>query len=254
MSKQDILIYEKKDRVLLITLNCPDKLNAIGRELSDRIYDALEQFDRDEDLWVAIITGAGDKAFSAGGDLNDPQEIKLATSGDLPNWYLKDIWKPMVAAINGYCMTLGWALAQKCDIRLAAEHAQFGIKATRFNFSGAFASDLARRVHLAHALEIMLWGDNVFSAQRVYEMGWLNKVVPKEKLMEEAMSWAERMLYLAPRAVRNIKQLLYYGYDMSPSAAHAFATALSTNLPSMEDTAEAINSFFEKRKPVFRNR
>jgi enoyl-CoA hydratase/carnithine racemase len=254
MSKQDILLYEKKDRVLLITLNCPDKLNAIGQELSDRIYNALEQFDRDEDLWVAIITGAGDKAFSAGGDLNDPQEIKGATSGELPNWYLKDIWKPMIAAINGYCMTLGWALAQKCDVRLAAEHAQFGIKATRFNFSGGFASDLARRVHLAHALEIMLWGDNVFSAQRVYEMGWVNKVVPKEKLMGEAMSWAERMLYLAPRAVRNIKQLLYHGYDMSPSAAHAFVTALSTNLSSMEDTAEAIKSFFEKRKPVFRNR
>jgi enoyl-CoA hydratase/carnithine racemase len=254
MSKQDILLYEKKGKISLISLNCPEKLNAIDQKLSDRIYDALEQFDNDEDAWVAIITGVGDKAFSAGGDLNDPQEIKGATSGELPNWYLKDIWKPMIAAINGYCMTLGWALAQKCDIRIAAEHAQFSIKATRFNFSGAFASDLVRRVHLAHALEIMLWGDNLISAQRAYEMGWVNKVVPKEKLMEEAMSWAERMLYLAPRSVRNIKQMLYHGYDMSPAAARAFAMALSANLSSMEDTAEAIRSFFEKRKPVFRNR
>lgn len=254
MSKQDILLYEKKDRISMITLNRPEKLNAINQELSDRIDDALEQFDNDKDAWVAIITGVGDKAFSAGGDLNDPEEIRGATSGELPKWYCKEIWKPMIAAINGFCMTLGWALAQKCDIRIAAEHAQFGITATRFNFSGAFASDLIRQVHLSHALEIMLWGDNMISAQRTYEIGWLNKVVPKEKLMEEAMSWAERILYLAPRSVRNIKQLIYYGYDMTPSVARAFAMALSANLSSMEDTAEGIKSFFEKRKPVFRNR
>ncbi len=254
MSKQDILLYEKKGRIFLISLNQPEKLNAIGQELSDRIDDALEQFNNDEDMWVAIITGVGDKAFSAGGDLNDPEEIKGATGAELPKWYHKDIWKPMIAAINGYCMTLGWALAQKCDIRIAADHAQFGIKATRFNFSGSFASDLARRVHLAHALEIMLWGDNVISAQRAYEIGWLNRVVPKEKLMEEAMSWAERMLYLAPRSVRNIKQMIYHAFDMAPPAARAFATALSANLSSMEDTAEGIKSFFEKRKPVFKNR
>jgi enoyl-CoA hydratase len=160
----------------------------------------------------------------------------------------------MIAAINGHCFTLGWALAQKCDIRIAAEHAQFGIKASRFNFSGAFASDLIRHVHLAHALEIMLWGDNSISAQRAYEMGWLNKVVPKERLMEEATAWAERMLHLAPRSVRNIKQMIRYGHEMTPAASRAFAKALSENLSSMEDTAEGIKSFFEKRKPEFKNR
>ncbi len=254
MSDQDVVLYDKKDRIVTITVNRPDKLNALSQEVSDRIYDAFQRFDSDDDAWVAIITGAGDKAFSAGGDLNDPEEIKIATTGALPNWYHVDVRKPMIAAINGFCLTLGWLLAQKCDIRIGAEHAQFGITATRLNFSGAFASDLIRVLHLAHALEIMLWGDKLISAQRAYEMGWLNRVVPREKLMDEAMSWAERMLYLAPRSVRNIKQMLYHGYYMSPEQSRAFAKALSADLASMEDTTEGVRSVLEKRKPVFKNR
>lgn len=254
VNNKDMVLYAKNDRIVTITVNRPDKMNALSQEVSDRIYDAFQRFNSDDDAWVTIITGAGDKAFSAGGDLNDPEEIRAATAGVLPNWYYVDVRKPMIAAINGFCLTLGWLLAQKCDIRIAAEHAQFGITATRLNFSGAFASDLTRVLHLAHALEIMLWGDTLISAQRAYEMGWLNRVVPREKLMEEAMSWAERMLYLAPRSVRNIKQMIYHGYYMTPSESRAFAIALAANLSSMDDTAEGVRSVLEKRKPVFKNR
>jgi len=252
--KKDILVYEKKERICTISLNCPEKLNAISMELSDRILEALERFECDDEVWVGIVTGVGEVAFSAGGDLNDPDEIEGATTGELPRWYTNEISKPMIAAINGYCMTLGWALAQKCDIRIAAEHAQFGIKATRFNFSGAFASDLIRHLHPAHALEIMLWGDSIISAQRAYEMGWVNRVVPKGRLMEEARAWAERMLNLAPRSVRNIKQMMHYGHEMSQGTARAFARVVSADLSSMEDTTEGIRSFLEKRKPDFKNR
>ncbi len=254
MGDQDILLYDKKDRIVTITLNRPDKMNALSQALSDRIYEAFQRFNSDDDALVAIITGAGDRAFSAGGDLNDPEEIRAATAGILPDWHYVDIWKPMIAAINGFCVTLGWLLAQKCDIRIAAEEAQFGITATRLNFSGSFASEVIRVLHRAHALEIMLWGDTLISAQRAYEMGWLNRVVPKEKLMDEAMSWAERMLYLAPRSVRNIKQMIYHGDHMAPPQARAFADALSAGLASMEDTTEGVRAVLEKRKPVFRNK
>ena len=208
MDEQDILLYEKKERIVTITLNRPDKMNALSEELSGRLCDVFQRFDTDDDALVAIITGSGEKAFSAGGDLNDPDEIKGATSGILPRWHFLEIEKPMIAAINGFCVTLGWLLAQKCDIRIAVEDAKFGITATKLNFSGAFAHEVARLLHRAHALEIILWGDQLIPAQRAYEMGWLNRVVPRDKLMDEARSWAERMQYLAPKAVRNIKKMI----------------------------------------------
>ena len=107
---------------------------------------------------------------------------------------------------------------------------------------------------MGHALEIALWGDARISAKRGYEIGWINKVVPKEKLMDEAMSWAERMLYLAPRCVRNLKEIIYRSYDMHSSEAEAFSTTLEKNLFGMEDKVEGVKAFAEKRKPNFKNK
>jgi enoyl-CoA hydratase/carnithine racemase len=254
MGNQDILLYDKTDGIATITLNRPDKLNALSEDLSSKVYEAFKRFDSDDDAIVAIVTGAGDKAFSAGGDLTDPDEIKSATSAKLPDWHYLDIWKPMIAAINGFCLTLGWLLAQKCDIRIATEDAKMGITATRLNFSGAFAALVARNLHPNHALEIMMWGDQLITAQRAYEMGWLNRVVPRDSLMDEARSWAERMLYLAPRSVRNIKKLIYQGQYMTPRQSYAYAEALSAGFSSMEDTQEGVRAFLEKRKPSFKNK
>ncbi|MFC1893161.1 enoyl-CoA hydratase/isomerase family protein [Chloroflexota bacterium] len=255
MGDEDILLYRKKNRVVTITLNRPDKMNALNMALSGRICEAFQRFNSDDDALVAIITGAGDKAFSAGGDLTNPEELKIATGGGISlEWHHLDIWKPMIAAVNGFCMTLGWLLAQKCDIRIAAEGAKFGITATKLNFSGSFASEVIRVLHRAHALEIMLWGDTLISAQRAYEMGFVNRVVPQEKLMDEAMSWAERMLYLTPTSVRNIKRMIYYGQYMAPPQAIAFANALSAGLGSMEDTAEGVKAVLDKRKPAFKKK
>ena len=254
MSDRHSLLYNKRDKIVTITLNRPDKMNALDEELSDKVCEALERFENDDDAIVAIVTGAGNKAFSAGGDLNDAEEIRSATSAAMPNWHALDIEKPMIAAINGFCLTLGWLLAQKCDIRIAAEEAQFGITSTRFNFSGSFAHEVARMLQPAHALEIMLWGDALISAQRAYEIGWLNRVVPGDRLMDEAWSWAERMIYLAPRSVRNIKKLIRHGQYMNATQANAFAEALSSDLATMEDTQEGIRAFLEKRKPIFRNK
>ena len=100
----------------------------------------------------------------------------------------------------------------------------------------------------------MLWGDQLITAQRAYEMGWLNRVVPRDKLMDEAWSWAERMHHLAPRSVRNIKKMIYHAPDMTPSQSLAFAEALSANLGSMEDTQEGVSAVLEKRKPSFKNK
>ncbi|HEX77414.1 MAG TPA: enoyl-CoA hydratase [Dehalococcoidia bacterium] len=253
----DILLYEKKDRIVIITMNRPERMNALSLELIDRFQEVWRGFQADEDAWVAILTGAGEKSFCAGFDLIDQAERDQAGGQfpDLPLWWWPlEIWKPIIAAINGYAIAGGWLMAQACDIRIAAEHAEMGIAEARWNLPAWWVADLTRQLNLAHALEIVLWGDRRITAQRAYEMGWVNRVVPKERLMEEAMSWAERMLYLGPRAVRNLKEILYRCYYMPPRMGYNFARALERNLEGMEDIIEGPRAFAEKRKPQFKNR
>lgn len=257
ISGPDILLYEKKDRVVTITLNRPERMNALSIELMKRLAEAWERFRADEDAWVAILTGAGERAFSAGFDLKDQAERDA--QGErmplrLPRLTNLEIWKPMIAAINGYAVAGGWMIAQECDIRIAAEHAQMGISEARWNLPAGWIHNLTRQIGLGHTLEIVLWGDRLITAQRAYEIGWVNRVVPKERLMEEAGEWAERMLYLGPRAVRNFKEILYRGSYLPPHDAEAFARALERNLIGMEDTVEGPKAFAQKRKPVFKNK
>ena len=109
-------------------------------------------------------------------------------------------------------------------------------------------------MNLGHALEVVLWGDARITARRAYEMGWVNRVVSPEKVMAEAMSWAERMLTLGPRCVRNLKEILYRSSTMQPEEAEVFYHAVEANLAGMEDTAEGSRAFIERRRPVFKNR
>ncbi len=252
----DILLYEKKDRIVTITLNRPERMNALSLELMGRISEAFERFRSDDDAWVAILTGAGDKAFCAGLDLKDQAERDASGEGfprSRPQFHHLEIFKPIIAAINGFAIAGGWLLGQECDIRIAAEHAELGISETMWNLPAYWVVDLTRQLSLGHALEIVLWGDKRITAQRGYEIGWINRVVPKEKLMEEANEWAERMCYLGPRCVQNLKEILYRGFYMPPSEGLAFAHALEQNLFGMEDTVEGPKAFTERRKAIFKN-
>ena len=257
ISGPDILSYEKKDRVVNLTINRPERLNALSMELASRMEEAWENFRDDDDAWVAIVTGTGEKAFSSGFDLIDQAERYRKGEGMpmvLPKFYPHEIWKPTIAAINGFAIAGGSWLAQACDIRIASEDAEFGIAETRWNMPAGWVHSLPHSVNLGHALEIALWGDARITAQRGYEIGWINRVVPKEKLMTEAMSWADRMRHLAPRSVRNLKEIIYRSYDMPYEDAAAFGIALEHNLLGMEDTLEGNKAFNEKRKPNYKNK
>ncbi len=260
---EPVLLYETKEngRIVVMTLNRPEKLNALSVELSNALADGWQRFADDDEAWVAILTGAGDRAFCAGLDLTEraeqneagtTQQVKRGATDQLSERF--NLWKPTIAAINGFAVAGGWSLAQQCDIRIASESAEMGITEARWNMGAPWLNTLTRQLQLGHALEIALWGDKRITAQRAYEIGWVNKVVPQERLMEEALDWANRMLRLAPRSVRNFKEILYRAYNMTPEQGRAFAARLEANLVGMEDSIEGPKAFREKRQPVFKNR
>ncbi len=261
----DVLLYETREngRIVVMTMNRPESMNALSGELMAAVADGWRRFAEDDEAWVAILTGAGDRAFCAGADLKETASARAKggevfrssrTAMPYPLAESMNLWKPTIAAINGYAVAGGWMLAQQCDIRIAAEHAEMGIAEARWNMGAGWVHDLTRQIGIGHALELVLWGDKRITAQRAYEIGWVNRVVPAAKLMDEAMSWAERVLSLAPRAVRNFKEILYRGYYMEPMEGRAFARALEQNLSGMEDSLEGPSAFAEKRKPNFKNR
>lgn len=266
MSEQDVVLVDKKSngKIWIFTLNRPHRLNAIGGGMMGELSKLWKEFRDDPDSRVAILTATG-RAFSAGADLKEGAERaeKIERGEPIPpmdeRWMPLserfELWKPTIAAVNGIAVAGGFMYAMQCDIRIAAEEAEFGVPEVRWNRGGApWMSCLTRIIGLGHALELCLWGDGLISAQRAYEIGFVNKVVSQENLMEEAMAWAERMLTLAPRAVMNIKQALYRGYYMNPLEGEALSWALEQNLKGMGDSLEGARAFVEKRPPVYKNR
>ena len=254
--EQPELLIEKKEngKIWVLTINRPEKRNALTLDLMYDLEEAWKTYQGDENSRVAVITGAGDKAFSAGADMLTPPKKQRPGPFRVPDFGPEEAWKPVIAAINGLCIAGGFLVAHDCDIRISADHAEFGIAEARWNMPASWVRDLTLHMTLGHALELVMWGDRRITAPRAYERGCGNKVVPKEKLMEEAMEWADRMLYLAPRAVWNFKEMVKRGHYMEPRIGRIFARALEQNLKGMEDTAEGQRAFAEKRKPDFKNR
>jgi len=255
-------------RIHVITMNRPHRMNSIGDGMNEALYDAWIAFRDDRRARVAILTGAGNRAFCAGADLLNrasrdtgedlPQSEMLArrNAGDARHWIplaeKLGVWKPTIAAINGYALAGGFQFAMQCDIRVMANTARVGISETRWNMTAAhWAIPLTRQMGLGSALELTLWGDTQFDAQRCYELGWANRVVPQEALMDTAMDYAHRVLNLAPRAVRNMKEAMYRGYYMDPIMGEVFGGSLEANLAGMQDSIEGPRAFAENRHPNF---
>ena len=265
MTTEPVVLLETAEngRIWIITMNRPHRLNAMGGGLTGELTKTWKAFRDDPDARVAILTGAG-RAFSAGADLKETSDRREAESkgetahsreeGWTPLSERIDLWKPTIAAVNGFAVAGGFMMAMQCDIRIAAENAEFGIPEVRWNMPGAaWIAPLTRIIGLGHALELSLWGDARISSQRAYEIGFVNRVVPADNLMDEARSWADRILHLAPRAMRNIKEALYRGYYMTPMEVTPYAQALEYNLHGMEDSREGPRAFSEKRTPIFKD-
>lgn len=248
----DVLKVEKKDRICIITMNRPERENRIMPDLMYRLQEAWEDFRKDDKTFVAILTGNGD-TFCSGPDLQylTKEEATRMTRTGAPRFYPWEIWKPIIAAINGNAACGGFHMADASDIRIGAENAMFSIEETELNFRGPWVGGLPHTLSLGHALELALWGDSRVTAKRMYEMGWLNRVVPREKVMEEAMSWANRILELAPIVVRNFKQTIYRGCYKSWTESREICAALEHDLLQTRDSQEIYDAYREKRKPHF---
>src|SRR5712692_7621041 len=206
------VLYEQSDRIVTITINRPDAMNAIDPETHGALIEAWSRFRDDESAWVAILTGAGEKSFSAGADLKKmiPAAFAKSGGGRGQNDYGLggitrglEIWKPMIAAINGFCLAGGLEQALACDLRIAAPHARFGLTEVRWAIMpGAGGTQrLPRAVPLAKAMEMILTADHV-TADEALRLGLINKVVPLPELIPAARALAETLCERGPLALR----------------------------------------------------
>ena len=255
----DTILYEKKGHVAYFTINRPEAMNAFDFPTINAFSEATVAFRDDDEAWVAVITGAGDKAFSAGFDLKEliPGQDRLPSPGEGPPLIQRglDIWKPFIAAVNGFAMGGGLELALACDLRIAAEHAKLSVPEVKWNLIPGWGGTqrLPRMIPRAKAAEMLLTGGSI-DAHEAYRVGLVNKVVPSSELMAEAEALAERIAQNGPLAVRAAKQCMIQGTNMTLEEGMALELNLVDGLLGTEDAKEGPKAFAEKRKPVFKGR
>lgn len=253
----DAVLFEARgDGIAIITLNRPEQRNALGKEIRAGLFAAWERFERDPALRVAILTGAGDKAFCAGGDLKEMVELKLAVPPrdmfPVPGDNI-ELTKPTIAAVNGVAFAGGWMIAQACDLCVASTHAKFAITEVKVGRSSPWAAPLIHMIPQRIMMELILTGKPI-SAQRAYEIGLVNRLAEPDKLIETALTLAAEILEGAPLSVRAGRETVMLATEMGRSAALRAARHASECCYMSEDAQEGPRSFAEKRRPQWKGR
>ncbi len=260
----ETLIYEKQDSIATVTIHRPEKRNAWTTQVSEEIINVFSTMEDDPEVLVTILTGSGDKAFSAGADLGNAKTHKVTTVGThlasvSPKGFpvfnaVADYPKPVVAAINGFAVGIGCLITLCCDILLASDNAELGLPQVPLGILPAYggAVRLARYVGRGKAMEMVLLGERI-NAQEAYRVGLVNKVVPLPELRPLAQDYAHRLATLPPLAVRMAKESLNKGLDIA-SLKEAAQTDIYRFmlLGQTEDSHEAHQAWRERRKPVFK--
>jgi enoyl-CoA hydratase len=265
------VLYEKSDGIATVTMNRPDVRNAINPEMLCRLADAWQDVNDDPDVRVAILTGAGDKAFCAGADLDRlvrmmqglrPPETEyderikadytIIYKGLLRNYQVN---KPIIAAIRGFCVAGGTEILSCTDIRIAGDDARFGLAEVKWSLfpMGGSTVRLPRQISYCNAMEILLTGEQL-SAERALQMGLINKVVPPHQVLPEAHRYADIINSNGPLAVQAVKRSVLAGIGLPPEQALEKEMEIGIPVSMSEDCREGTKAFKEKRKPVFKGR
>jgi E-phenylitaconyl-CoA hydratase len=256
----DTVRYELDGHVATITYNRPEVLNAVNGELRRDLNDAFARFRDEEDAWVAIVTGAG-RAFCAGADLRDG----AGSTGDFPGSFWEkptlnsfesgwEIWKPVIAAVNGHCLGYGLTLVTWCDFVLASERAEFGYPEALLGTPAIVgALRLPQRVRWHDAMELLLTGERI-GAERAREIGLVGRVVAHDELLPEARRLAARIVRGAPLAQRAMKEVAARAAHLPPLEAIRFGETMRKVVAATEDAAEGGAAAREGREPRWRGR
>jgi len=255
------LIYEKKDNIGILTINRPQKMNALTNELMSELKQLLEEIEKDQKLRVLIVTGSGDKAFVAGADIKELVD-RDAMMGRRVSCERQEVFSklenlpvPSIAAVNGYALGGGLELALACSIRVCSEKAQFGAPEVKLGIipGDGGTQRLPRLVGQGRAMEMVLTGDFI-DAQEAFRIGLANNVVPPEELMEKTMELAQKIASRPPLAVKYAKEAVNRSQEGSGTAGFALESYLHALSCTTEDKKEGVTAFLEKRKGQFKGK
>jgi enoyl-CoA hydratase/carnithine racemase len=251
-----VLFDARNDGIAIITLNRPDTRNALSREIREGLFAAWERFEQDAALRIAILTGAGDKVFCAGGDLKEMVERRLAVPPrdmfPAPGDNI-ELSKPTIAAVNGLAYAGGWWIAQACDLCVASTSAKFAITEVKVGRSSPWAAPLIHMIPQRIMMEIILTGKPI-TAQRAYEIGLVNRLAEPGKVLDAALELAAEILAGAPLSVRAGRETVMLATEMGRAAALQAARHASESTYRSEDAQEGPRAFAEKRSPQWKNR
>jgi enoyl-CoA hydratase len=253
------LIFELTDGIARLTVNRPDKLNALNAIVINELGDAVTRIETDSAVRGVIVTGAGNKAFVAGADINELTEQGVtggrnrALLGQQVFRRLERCGKPVIAAVNGFALGGGCELAMACHLRIAGENARFGQPEVKLGIAPGYGGTvrLPRIVGKSRALELLLTGEMI-DAEEARRIGLVNRVVPAERLLPESESLLRSILANGPLAVRACLEAVDAGMDMSLDQALLLEAGYFGVLSATEDMREGTKAFLEKRKPAFK--
>ena len=247
-----VVEYQKEGRIAYITINRPEAMNSLNEKVFQCLQEAMIDFRDNDDLWVAILSGAGDRSFCAGVD------IKWFASGPgTSSWVTSvradTIWKPFIAAINGYCLGAGCELAMTCDIRIASDNAQFGQPEVNIGFMPGMGGTIRmpRFIPRAFAAELLLTGNRI-NAETALRYGLISRITTEENLMKSAKEIAETIIARGPLGVRATKEAMVRGYSMTLEEGLELERVLANYISTTYDFVEGINAFAEKRPPRYK--
>jgi len=248
--------YVKEGRIAIITINRPEAMNAINNEVQRGVRGAFVDFNKDDNLWVAILTGAGDRAFCAGADIKEFRPGPIETSRPPMEYLAGDgVKKPIIAAIHGYCLGGGEEMALECDLRIAADDSKFGQPEINVGYlaAGGGTQRLPRFIPRAVAMDILLTG-RFLNAEEALRWGLVSRVVPKEKLMEAAMEMAKTICTKSPLSVKCTKEAVLEGFNLNLPEALMVERKYANITRSSEDFIEGPRAFVEKRTPQWKGK